>query len=198
MLRRRVTIGSQVAYLPFDYRRHAWARSWDRHWQALALRGSAPGDSVALVDGEAAIAYDPDGCQVWIIDDGIEGYSSPRFDVRVEALRALENLERLTFLGFNTRNVRLVAYVVSGAFCGIAGLLYSMRNMGAFPSMISPGTSLDGLIMCLIGGMYSFFGPIAGAAIMTVINVQLPNLTQYYQSILGFIIVLSVLFLQGV
>lgn len=33
-----------------------------------------------LVDGEAAIAYDPDGCQVWIIDDGVEGYSSPRFD----------------------------------------------------------------------------------------------------------------------
>ncbi len=37
-------------------------------------------DKVALKDGEAAIAYDPDGCQVWIIDDGIEGYSSPRFD----------------------------------------------------------------------------------------------------------------------
>ena len=34
----------------------------------------------SLVDGEAAIAYDPDGCQVWIIDDGVEGYSSPRFD----------------------------------------------------------------------------------------------------------------------
>ncbi|HEY6918243.1 MAG TPA: hypothetical protein VI412_03225 [Tabrizicola sp.] len=33
-----------------------------------------------LVEGEAAIAYDPDGCQVWIIDDGVEGYSSPRFD----------------------------------------------------------------------------------------------------------------------
>jgi hypothetical protein len=37
-------------------------------------------DSVSLQDGEAAIAYDPDGCQVWIIDDGVEGYSSPRFD----------------------------------------------------------------------------------------------------------------------
>jgi hypothetical protein len=37
-------------------------------------------DAVSLKDGEAAIAYDPDGCQVWIIDDGIEGYSSPRFD----------------------------------------------------------------------------------------------------------------------
>lgn len=37
-------------------------------------------DSVSLIDGEAAIAYDPDGCQVWIIDDGVEGYSTPRFD----------------------------------------------------------------------------------------------------------------------
>ena len=37
-------------------------------------------DNTALVNGEAAIAYDPDGCQNWIIDDGIEGYSSPRFD----------------------------------------------------------------------------------------------------------------------
>lgn len=37
-------------------------------------------DDVGLVDGEAAIAYDPDGCQVWIVDDGVEGYSTPRFD----------------------------------------------------------------------------------------------------------------------
>ena len=37
-------------------------------------------DKGPLVNGEAAIAYDPDGCQNWIIDDGIEGYSSPRYD----------------------------------------------------------------------------------------------------------------------
>ncbi len=37
-------------------------------------------DRTALVNGEAAIAYDPDGCQNWIIDDGLEGYSSPRYD----------------------------------------------------------------------------------------------------------------------
>lgn len=108
-----------------------------------------------------------------------------------------ENLERLTFIGVNTRNVRLVAYMVSAFFCGIAGLLYSMRNMGAFPSMISSNTSLDGLIMCLVGGMYSFFGPVIGAAIITVVNVQLPIITKYYQSIAGVIIVLCVLFLQG-
>ncbi len=37
-------------------------------------------DKGPLRNAEAAIAYDPDGCQNWIIDDGLEGYSSPRFD----------------------------------------------------------------------------------------------------------------------
>lgn len=37
-------------------------------------------DHTGLIEGEAAIAYDPDGCQGWIIDDGIEGYSGRRYD----------------------------------------------------------------------------------------------------------------------
>jgi hypothetical protein len=37
-------------------------------------------DKGVLTDGHAAIAYDPSGCQVWIIDDGIEGYSGRRYD----------------------------------------------------------------------------------------------------------------------
>lgn len=108
-----------------------------------------------------------------------------------------ENLERLTFLGIDTRAVRLVAFVISSFFCSIAGLLYAMRNMGAFPVMISSGASMDALIMCLIGGMYSFFGPIIGAFVVTLINIQLLNLTKYYQFVLGAIVVLCVLFLQG-
>lgn len=37
-------------------------------------------DTTRILNQRAAIAYDPDGCQNWIIDDGVEGYSSPRFD----------------------------------------------------------------------------------------------------------------------
>ncbi len=37
-------------------------------------------DTGVLRNGVAAIVYDPDGCQNWMIDDGLEGYSSPRFD----------------------------------------------------------------------------------------------------------------------
>lgn len=44
----------------------------------IAKASDSGTDDVALSDGEAAIAYDPDGCQVWIIDDGVEGYSTPR------------------------------------------------------------------------------------------------------------------------
>ena len=46
----------------------------------IAKASDSGTDDVGLIDGEAAIAYDPDGCQVWIIDDGVEGYSTPRFD----------------------------------------------------------------------------------------------------------------------
>jgi hypothetical protein len=45
-------------------------------------RDSGPFDSRTIKQQEAAIAYDPDGCQAWIIDDGAEGYSSRRRDPR--------------------------------------------------------------------------------------------------------------------
>ncbi len=48
-------------------------------------------DKGVLVNGEAAIAYDPDGCQNWIMDDGVEGYSSPRYDP-VSGLPVCNNL----------------------------------------------------------------------------------------------------------
>lgn len=108
-----------------------------------------------------------------------------------------DNLERLTFVGMNTMHVRLCACMVSSFFVTVAGILYAMRNMGAFPVMFSTNTSTEGLIMCLIGGMYSFFGPILGAVIVTFISTQLSILTNYYQFVLGLIIVLCVLFLQG-
>lgn len=46
----------------------------------IAVAEDRGSDSKAIINQRAAIAYDPDGCQNWIIDDGVEGYSSPRFD----------------------------------------------------------------------------------------------------------------------
>lgn len=46
----------------------------------IATAYDSGSDQGRLIDGDAAIAYDPDGCQAWIIDDGVEGYSGRRYD----------------------------------------------------------------------------------------------------------------------
>lgn len=46
----------------------------------IATASDTGRDKIGLREGEAAIAYDPDGCQGWIIDDGVEGYSGRRYD----------------------------------------------------------------------------------------------------------------------
>lgn len=46
----------------------------------IATNHDTGSDTTGLADGDAAVVYDPDGCQGWIIDDGVEGYSGRRFD----------------------------------------------------------------------------------------------------------------------
>lgn len=113
----------------------------------------------------------------------------------VTALR--ENQERLNFLGINTQHFQLVIYVISATFAGVAGVLYAMYNSGAYPSFINTSTATQGLMMCLIGGMNTFFGPILGAIIVTVIVTQVSNFTNYWQAVLGLIIIACVLFFRG-
>lgn len=48
--------------------------------EVIATASDTGRDKIGLHEGEAAIVYDPDGCQGWIIDDGVEGYSGRRFD----------------------------------------------------------------------------------------------------------------------
>ncbi len=117
------------------------------------------------------------------------------FESVVKGLR--ENEERLRFLGINTRQFQLVIYVIASLFAGISGILYAMYNQGAYPSFISTALATQGLMMCLIGGMSSFFGPALGAVIVTIIVTEVSNHTVYWQAVLGFIIIICVLFFRG-
>ncbi len=56
------------------------ARSYYGPTSVIATGEDQGTDAGVLIDGEAAIVYDPDGCQNWIMDDGLEGYSTPRYD----------------------------------------------------------------------------------------------------------------------
>jgi hypothetical protein len=69
-------------------------------------------DEGVLLNGEAAIAYDPDGCQVWVIDDGLEGYSSPRFNPRTGLPVCDDRYPPGTVLGaYQTSNAGINDYV---------------------------------------------------------------------------------------
>lgn len=108
-----------------------------------------------------------------------------------------ENDERLLFLGVNTRNVKLVAHVVSALFTVVAGMLFAMRNRGAYPTYLINLLSTEMMIACILGGKNYFLGPLLGAVIVTSITTGVSNYTIYYQLVLGIIIFAVVYFLPG-
>ena len=73
-----------------------------------------------------------------------------------------ENAERAEFIGVNVRRYELAAFVLAGAFAGLAGGLFGIFNRGVFPDFAYWTKSSEVLIMTLLGGMGTFFGPARG------------------------------------
>jgi branched-chain amino acid transport system permease protein len=106
-----------------------------------------------------------------------------------------ENSLRAGFVGIDVRRIRLAAFVVAGFFAGIAGALFAMYNRGMYTESAFWTESAQVLIMTLLGGMYSFFGPALGAAVLYLLEVSINQYTEYWPAILGTLLVLIVLFL---
>ena len=108
-----------------------------------------------------------------------------------------ENEVKVDALGINVLKMRIIAYVLSNMVACVAGILYAMRNQAAFPNDISTDLSMQVLIMVVLGGAGSFWGPILGAFFVTWLTSELSMYTVYYNGIFGVIIVLIVLFMRG-
>ena len=79
-------------------------------------------------------------------------------------LRAIrENPRRARFIGVNVRRHQLLAFVLSGFFSGLAGGLFAFFNGSVFPDFAYLNKSFEPLVVVLLGGIQSFFGPLAGA-----------------------------------
>ena len=74
-----------------------------------------------------------------------------------------ENPRRARFIGINVRRHQLLAFVVSGAFSGMAGGLFAFYNGSVFPDFAYFTKSFEPLVVALLGGAQSFLGPLAGA-----------------------------------
>jgi branched-chain amino acid transport system permease protein len=106
-----------------------------------------------------------------------------------------ENITRAGFIGVNTRMMRGAAFVVAGSFAGIAGAIFAMYNRGVYTESAFWTESAQVLIMTLLGGMYSFFGPAIGAAALYLLERFANEYTQYWPTVLGVILLVIVLVL---
>jgi branched-chain amino acid transport system permease protein len=116
--------------------------------------------------------------------------SSP-FGYTLRALRA--NALRVQYLGIDVRAHRLAAFVVSGAFAGLAGAIFALSNGNVFPGWLDWTASATPIVMAVLGGTASFLGPVLGAAVYVVLEVLISGRTEYWPLVMGIIIVILVL-----
>lgn len=108
-----------------------------------------------------------------------------------------ENPERATAVGYNIRHYKLAAFVISGFFTGLAGGLYALFMKMVPITAVELFTSTDFIVMSLLGGLGSLYGPIIGAVIVKIASEFLSEIWARWTLILGLAFILCVLFMRG-
>jgi branched-chain amino acid transport system permease protein len=106
-----------------------------------------------------------------------------------------DNPERCEALGVNVRRHQLIGLVFASFFAGIAGALFVVVEGSVYPDLLFWSLSLEIVIMCLLGGWFIFLGPLFGAAAIVTLRVFGSTYTDYWLTILGVIMMLTILFL---
>ena len=113
-----------------------------------------------------------------------------------KALQAIrDNETRAAFLGLRIRRFRLIAFTISGTFTGLAGILWAPLNGLATPDVLYWTFSGEIVFTALLGGFRSFAGPIVGGIVFTYLKTYAVATTEYWQALLGAVLVLLVILL---
>jgi branched-chain amino acid transport system permease protein len=100
-----------------------------------------------------------------------------------------ENPERAEFVGVHVRGYQLAAFVIAGAFAGIAGGLFGVFNRGVYPDLMYWTKSAEVLIMVLLGGLSYFYGPALGALALLWLNQEVTAITEYWSLVVGVVLI---------
>jgi branched-chain amino acid transport system permease protein len=113
-------------------------------------------------------------------------------------LRGIRSDERrMIAIGFSTYRYKLAAFVISGVMCGIAGALLANQNLFISPAIMHWSRSGEIMVMVILGGMGSLFGPVLGAMTYLTLEDLLSRMTQHWQIIMGPFLFLVVLLAKG-
>lgn len=118
-----------------------------------------------------------------------------RFGMVIQGVRS--NDIRMRAIGFPTYRYKLACFVIAGTLCGLAGALLANQADFVSPAMLYWTRSGDLIIMVVLGGMASPLGAVFGAVALLVLEEALSGITEYWQIILGPLLLLVVLFARG-
>jgi len=113
-----------------------------------------------------------------------------------KALQAIrDNETRASFIGIRVRRYRWIAFVISGSFTGLAGALWVPLNGLTTPDILYWPFSGEIVFMTVLGGFRTFTGPIVGAIAFNYLKVYAVASSQYWQLVLGCVLVVLVMVL---
>jgi branched-chain amino acid transport system permease protein len=134
-----------------------------------------------------------------------------RFGLVIQGARS--NERRMRAIGFPTFRYKLTCFVIAGVLCGLSGVLLANHTNFISPALMHWTRSGDLIVMAVLGGMGTVFGPVIGAIALLVLEETLPHLIgfasqlltgkevvaakEYWQLILGPMLLLVVIFARG-
>jgi branched-chain amino acid transport system permease protein len=102
-----------------------------------------------------------------------------------------ENEARMSSLGYNVWAHKYIAFIISAVFAGLAGSLIAYYNGYVSPTELHLVTSAEALIMVILGGAGTLFGPAVGACLILLIKNVVSGYTEHWMIILGMIYMLT-------
>jgi branched-chain amino acid transport system permease protein len=108
-----------------------------------------------------------------------------------------ENEQRMLAIGYPTRVYKLLAFVIAGAFAGLAGGLYAIFNGFISSDALYWTASGDILIMTMLGGAGTLIGPPIGAAVFLLMKNVASSYSEHWLTIIGVIFICCVMFFPG-
>ena len=102
---------------------------------------------------------------------------------------------RMNALGYHVWMIRFLAFLFSGLWSGVAGLLFLYYNQFVSPQAVALTASAEGLLMVISGGTGTLLGPIAGAALVVVMKNVASAYIERWNFVLGAIFVVIVVFM---
>jgi branched-chain amino acid transport system permease protein len=104
---------------------------------------------------------------------------------------------RMRILGYNTWLHKYLAFVIAGAFGGLAGVLWAHLNGIVSPTDVLLPASVDVLLMVVLGGPGTLVGGLIGATVVVFLREYLATVVQWWQYVLGAVYVATILYLPG-